>query len=64
MTILSIFENLIERTDGAGMLMELKRALLHETPPPTWHSVLILAGVLAVSILLGVWFLRRKELFR
>jgi len=71
LTVVFHLRNLIKAPESApmtgdlpGMLMELKRALLHETPPPTWHSVLILAGVLAVSILLGVWFLRRKELFR
>jgi ABC-type transport system involved in multi-copper enzyme maturation permease subunit len=47
-----------------NLLQELKRTLLQEVPPPSWQSFLTLLIVILVSVALGCWLLRRKEIFR
>ncbi len=47
-----------------NLLQELKKALLNEVPPPSWQSLAVLLAVIVISVVLGVWFLRRKELLR
>lgn len=47
-----------------NLLQELKRTLLQEVPPPSWQSFLTLSVVILVSVALGCWLLRRKEIFR
>jgi ABC-type transport system involved in multi-copper enzyme maturation permease subunit len=69
MTVVFHLRNLIHNAaPGAGdvpnLLQELKKMVLDEVPPSSWQSLLVLASVVVVSILLGCWLLRRKELFR
>lgn len=69
MTVVFHLRNLIHNPAAGSenmpnLLQELKRALLNETPPPSWQSLAALLAVVAVSVAAGVWFLRRKELLR
>jgi len=47
-----------------NLLQEIKTMLLNEVPPPSWQSLLVLLLIVVVSIVMGCWLLRRKELFR
>ena len=69
MTVVFHLRNLIHNTapDSQSMpnlLQEIKTMLLNEVAPPSWQSLLTLACVVLVSVVLGCWQLRRKELFR
>ena len=69
LTIVFHLRNLLHNNAASAqsmpnLLRELKTMLLNEVPPAAWESVLILSGVIAASIALGCWMLRRKEIFR
>ena len=69
MTIVFHLRNLLHNSapDAESMpnlLQNLKELFLNEVPPSSWQSLLVLLSVIVVSILLGCWLLRRKELFR
>lgn len=68
-TVVFHLRNLIRNTEaGTGsvpnLLLELMRRLHDEPPPAQWESLLRLVAVTAVAALLGIWLLRRKEIFR
>lgn len=50
--------------DVPNLLTELMRALRQQEPVPEWQSLLTLLGVMVAATLLGIWLLRRKEIFR
>jgi ABC-type transport system involved in multi-copper enzyme maturation permease subunit len=47
-----------------SFLRDIKRAIFPETLVPEWQSYLALLGTLIVVTVLGIWILRRKEIFR
>jgi hypothetical protein len=69
LTVVFHLRNLI-RNKAAGtesfpnLLEELKAALLREEPVPEWRSAVTLLAILVISTALGIWLLRRKEIFR
>ena len=69
MTVVFHLRNLIRNAEaGTGsvpnLLQALQEALLKQAPVPEWRSLLVLLGVMLASTLLGIWLLRRKEIFR
>jgi ABC-type transport system involved in multi-copper enzyme maturation permease subunit len=69
LTVVFHLRNLIRNTEAGtqnvpNLLAEIKRTLLNEQPVPEWRSALALVGTLVVVVLLGIWLLRRKEIFR
>ena len=69
MTVVFHLRNLLQNTapdseSVPNLLQHLKQMVLNEVPPSPWQSGLVLLAVVGVSILLGCWILRRKELFR
>ncbi len=69
LTVVFHLRNLIRNAEaGTGsvpnLLQELKRALLAQEPVPEWRSLLTLVAVAVAATLLGIWLLRRKEIFR
>jgi hypothetical protein len=68
-TVVFHLRNLIRNTEAGtrsvpNLLLELMRRLHDEPPPAQWESLLWLLATMAVAALLGIWLLRRKEIFR
>ena len=69
LTVVFHLRNLIRNpTEGTpsmpNLLAEVQRVLFNEVPPSAWHSLLVLVGVVVVTVAVGCWLLRRKEIFR
>ncbi len=69
LTVVFHLRNLIRNSEQGSrtvpnLLMELKQALLGGQSVPEWQSFLTLLSILVVTTLLGIWLLRRKEIFR
>ena len=69
LTVVFHLRNLLHNSapDSSSMpnlLQELKMMFLNEVPPSSWQSLLALVVIILVSVVLGCWLLRRKELFR
>jgi len=48
----------------SGFFFDLISRILQREPVPKWQSALVLLVMLSATIGLGVWFLRRKEIFK
>ena len=69
LTVVFHLRNLIQNPEEGtrsvpNLLMELMRAFSHEQPVPEWRSALVLLGILVLTTLLGIFLLRRKEIFK
>ena len=69
LTVVFHLRNLIgvREADAPGfpnLLLVLLRQAQHEAPVPGWRSFVSLAAALVVVAALGIWLLRRKEIFR
>jgi len=69
LTVVFHLRNLIRNAaEGSSavpnLLQELKQALLGGETVPEWQSALALLATLVTVTLLGIWLLRRKEIFK
>ncbi len=60
-----MIQNPAEGSEGMVNLLDvLSQTVFKEDPPSGWESALRLLVVIAVSTAVGMWLLRRKEIFK